>query len=295
MSRPISIFQPSNRARRSTKSFSIKMSVLQRTVTILSLATLLVICAAHADELKVLSISPNKKVRIITKIGKDQNFYEELRPHAKKTLLGEGIYARFVGSDSPDSTLSSPDQNSVEAYVEWDPSSTRVFITQGDAKAWYSSLFILRKDVRTGHLFFQEPDLPQSLPSLLSQFTKISREDIEDSWEPGICNWKDKDQIILSLSHMNAGWIDNTEECEIKFYFATRDLLNLELTKIDYTGVLPSESERAYETGKPRYSDKVKTLYVKGEQAGAGQPANRPESKSKGSDKPQPDAEWRSR
>ena len=44
-----------------------------------------------------------------------------------------------------------------------------------------------------------------------------------------------------------------------------------------------------------KLSDEFLEPTKEGEQAGAGQPATRPESKSEGSDKPQPEAEGRSR
>ena len=49
------------------------------------------------------------------------------------------------------------------------------------------------------------------------------------------------------------------------------------------------------EDEEPILWDGRKAEFTKAEQAGTGQPATRPESKSEGSDKPQPEAEGRSR
>jgi hypothetical protein len=55
------------------------------------------------------------------------------------------------------------------------------------------------------------------------------------------------------------------------------------------TGLSPFEAMKVEVVGISKGSDS------KSEQAGTGQPATRPESKSEGGDKPQPEAEGRSR
>ncbi len=68
----------------------------------LSLAVLLPL-QADGEEIKVLSVSPDKKIEVFTKGSTE--FLEEARPHARDRIIGEGIFARFVGSDSPECTL----------------------------------------------------------------------------------------------------------------------------------------------------------------------------------------------
>ncbi|WP_435893980.1 hypothetical protein [Oceaniferula spumae] len=235
-------------------------------ITIFCIAITISFSLAMADGVKVLSVSPDKKIEIITLLGKDQDSYENMRPHAKPRLLGSGIYARFVETNSPHSTLWSPDDSSVEAYIEWDSASTRALISQGDAKSWETELFILRKNNLTGTLSLDRAKLP-ALEPLLTKFTKISKEDKASIWHFSISDWKNAGSLTLSLHLDNAGWIAGKEGCQIKFHFATKDYLHFDLLKIDYTGVLPSESERWYDEGTPPYRDQIKTLYVSSDEA----------------------------
>jgi hypothetical protein len=61
-----------------------------------------------------------------------------------------------------------------------------------------------------------------------------------------------------------------------------------------FTTSLQSRGLGIYQIGKLQDVD-IKVEITKAEQVGTGQPATRPESKSEGSDKPQPEAEGRSR
>jgi hypothetical protein len=66
--------------------------------------------------------------------------------------------------------------------------------------------------------------------------------------------------------------------------------------EIDVYLIYPVISEFGTDNSHPRANDKVLAEMIRhAEQAGTGQPATRPESKSEGSDKPQPEAEGRSR
>ena len=233
-------------------------------LSLFSLVVLLSPLCANAedkDEVKVLAVSPDKKIEIFTR--NPSKFLEEFRPHAKDRILGKGIYARFVGSDSPVCTLWSADESCTEAYVEWDSSSTRLFVTQGDEKAWDSRLFILRKDVRTGHLFFHQPVFPELLPLLLGR-TKLAAKDGNSPWRFGIGEWKDPEKFVLDL-HLEDeyGRIASKDYCKIMFHFASTDFHNRELTRIEYVGVLPSDFERWDELGGHDYSEKVKVLFQK--------------------------------
>ena len=166
--------------------------------TIPLLACLHIASPVEADGVKVLSVSPDKRIEIITKVDDFLPTFEKLRPHAKKSLVGAGIFARFVGSDSPPTVLWAEGYSSIQAYVEWDPSSTRLYITHGDEKAWASKLFVLRKDVRTGRLLFVEPRLPE-LTSLLSLNAEIPLKDKRSPWRQAIFDWQDREKVILSL------------------------------------------------------------------------------------------------
>ncbi len=84
------------------------------------------------------------------------------------------------------------------------------------------------------------------------------------------------------------------ESCHVRFHFSTEDLDNFTLMKIDYTGVLPSESERWYESGKPPFRDAVKVIYRMREQDGVRQPATALESKSEDKEKPKSESEGHS-
>ena len=228
-------------------------------ILIIILTALLLPLNALAQETKVISVSPDKKIEVFTK--NPSVYLEKARPHAKDRIIGEGIFARFVGSDSPPCTLWSPDDSSAEAYVEWDPNSTRLFIRQGDEKAWDTRMFILRQDVRTGHLFFQQPDFP-ALEPLLYLKTDIALSDQQSPWRFAITDWEDPAKCVLSLFLLDDfGRVLDKEGCQVRFYFASTNLHEFKLQKIDYTGVLPSESERWYEEGESPYRDKAKVIY----------------------------------
>jgi hypothetical protein len=233
-----------------------------------------------AEESKVLSNSPNGKIEIYTK--EYDPAQEEVRPWAKGGLLGKGIYARFIGEDTPDQTLWTADDTSFEVEIEWDASSTRLFVRQGDAKAWDDKFFVLRRDVRTNRLLLEEPRLPD-LAYLLALHTTIPLSDRNANWSSAdIVKWKDPEEFVLMVRLVDEfGKIQGKEGSNLSFYFFTSDLHQFTLTKIAYDGVLPSEWERWYEdvgTDSP-YAGQVKTLYKRGEQGDADEPATAPELK----------------
>ena len=97
--------------------------------------------------------------------------------------------------------------------------------------------------------------------------------------------------------------LDRIEATLEKFH--GRETLERYRTKpIDFESMTEEEAEKKVKD--PKFNDRVSTQMLleaiqqyreshKAEQAGAGQPATRPESKSQGSDKPQPESEGRSR
>ena len=219
----------------------------------------------------VLSTSPDKKIEVYTLVDEAAlKSAEEIAPHLKGKLLGAGIYARFVGADSPPSTLWRAGENCRSVSdVEWDPSSTRLWIRQGDEKAWSSKLFVLRRDVRTGRLLFVEPTFPELMP-LFNAHAEVPPIDKRARWQSGITEWRHPERAVLSLFLLGEdgrlvqkeGWW-----CQVRLHFASAELHEFELLKIERIGRLPSEQERPEQPEGT--AAEVRILYEKAEPGGA--------------------------
>ena len=242
----------------------------------LALLTLLACTAiAVADTPEVpKSLSPDGKIHAVMDIDRDPKidpeWKEDSYPQIEVTEKDTGRVLASIGYFGSPGDDARPLREHVR--LGW-RSDSKAFAITIDDRFYSSSLaFALNKDFK-----FVKVDFPSY--EAMTGFPPPDSKHLRPRGRATVEGWDMEDRLIYDLFASPSPSFAGNDPLVHRVYL-----------EVSADGMTPKAVES--EKGEWRHGDWIPT---KAEQAGAGQPATRPESKSEGSDKPQPESEGRSR
>ena len=222
------------------------------------------------------SLSPDGKIHAVMDVDSDPKISPEWKgdsfPQIEITEKDSGRVLASIGYFGSPGDDARPLRDHVS--VSWRPDSKAFGVTIDDR--FYSScvIYVLNAEGK----FIAAPALPTDYEKMTG-FPAPNVKDLRPRGRDQVVGWDEDGRLIYGIFRSPLHTFKGKDPLQHRVY--------LDVTPDSVTVVRVEHEE-----GQWRNGDWIPT---KAEQAGDGQPATRPESDSEGSDKPQPEAEGRSR